>query len=67
MYVCIYQSPSYEQNVTQGQFLKCYLSGLSSEFSFSQTSCHTKVKDFSLSYYLHIAEGRIIIIIISRW
>ena len=28
------------------------------QFSFSFTGCHTKVKDPSILYYLHIAEGR---------
>ena len=30
------------------------------QFSFSQTGCHTKVKEPSLSVYLPIAEGRIV-------
>ena len=33
------------------------LTGLNSEFSFSKASCHTKVKDPNLSYYLPIAGG----------
>ena len=36
------------------------LTGLNSEFSFSQTSCLTKAEELSLSYYLPIAGGRII-------
>ena len=36
------------------------LTGLNSEFSFSQTSCLTKAEEHSLSYYLLIAGGRII-------
>ena len=36
------------------------LTGLNSEFSFSQTSCLTKAEEPSLSYYLPIAGGRII-------
>ena len=36
------------------------LTGLNSEFSFSYTSCHTKVKEPSLLYYLLIAGGRIV-------
>ena len=36
------------------------LTGLNSEFSFSYTSCFTKAKEPSLSYYLPITGGRII-------
>ena len=36
------------------------LTGLNSEFSFSQTGCHSKIKELSLPYYLPIAGGRII-------
>ena len=36
------------------------LTGLNSELSFSQTSCHSKAKEPSLPYYLPIAGGRII-------
>ena len=36
------------------------LTGLNSEFSFSYTSCLIKAKEYSLSYYLPIAGGRII-------
>ena len=36
------------------------LTGLKSEFSFSQTSCLTKAEEPSLPYYLPIAGGRII-------
>ena len=46
--------------MTQGQFFKQSLTGLNSEFSFSYTSCLTKAKEPSLSYYLPIAGGRII-------
>ena len=34
--------------------------GLNSEFSFSWTGCHTKIKEPSLLYYLLIVEGRIV-------
>ena len=34
--------------------------GLTSEFSFSSTSCLIKAEELSLSYYLPIAGGRII-------
>ena len=46
--------------MTQGQFLNRSLTGLSSEFSFSKTSCLTKAEEPSLPYYLPIAGGRII-------
>ena len=46
--------------MTQGQFFKQSLTGLSSEFSFSETSCLTKAEEPSLPYYLPIAGGRII-------
>ena len=36
------------------------LTGLNSEFSFSLTGWHTKAKEPSLSYYLHIAGERIV-------
>ena len=36
------------------------LTGLNSEFSFSETSCLTKAEEPSPSYYLPIAGGRII-------
>ena len=36
------------------------LTGLNSEFSFSETSCLTKSEEPSLPYYLPIAGGRII-------
>ena len=39
---------------------KVNLTGLNSEFSFSQTSCLSKAEEFNLPYYLPIAEGRII-------
>ena len=41
-------------------FLKQTLRGLNSEFSFSQTSYHTTVKEPSLLYYLPIAEEGIV-------
>ena len=41
-------------------FFKRSLTGLNSEFSFSETSCLTKAKEPSLPYYLPIAGGRII-------
>ena len=41
-------------------FFKRSLTGLNSEFSFSETSSLTKAEEPSLSYYLPIAGGRII-------
>ena len=46
--------------MTQDQFLKQGLTGLNSEFSFSETSCLTTVKEPSLCYYLLIAGGQIV-------
>ena len=37
--------------------------GFNSEFTFSKTGCHAKVKQHSLSYYLPIAGGRIVVCI----
>ena len=34
--------------------------GLNSEFSFSKTGYHTKAKESSLPYYLHIIKGRLV-------
>ena len=56
----IYPTLPHGQDMTQGQFFKRSLTGLNSEFSFSQTSCPTKAEEPSLSYYLPIAGGRII-------
>ena len=36
------------------------LTGLNSEFSFSEAGHYTKVKEYSLPYYLPIAERRIV-------
>ena len=46
--------------MTQGQFFKQSLTGLNSEFSFSETSCLNKAEEPSLPYYLPIDRGRII-------
>ena len=58
--VCIYPTPLQKLDITQGQFSKWSLTGLNSDFFFSLTGCHTKVKEPSLSYYLLIAGGRIV-------
>ena len=48
----------HEQDATQGQFVS--LTGLNSEFLFSQTSCHIKVKEYRLPYYLPIVGRNIV-------
>ena len=53
-------TPPLRQDMTQGQLFKQSLTGLYSEFSFSQASCLTKAEEPSLPYYLPIAGGRII-------
>ena len=40
------------QDVKQVYFIKQILTGLHSEFYISKTSCHSKVKELSLSNYL---------------
>ena len=57
-YNYIYQTPL--QDVAQGQFFSGSLTGLNSDFSFSQTGCWTKAKEPSLPFYLPINGGRII-------
>ena len=47
----MYQTFHHEQDITQGQFFKQSLAALKSEFSFSLTSCNTKVKEPNLPYY----------------
>ena len=60
MYVCIYPTPPYVKDVTQGQFLSGVLTGLNSEYSFSLTGCLTKAKKPSLPYNQPITGERII-------
>ena len=60
LYYHIYPTPPLGQDMTQGQFFKRSLSGLNSEFSFSKTSCLSKIEEPSLPHYLPIAGGRII-------
>ena len=50
----IYSSSAIAQSDTRSIF-KRHLDGLNSEFSFSKTCCHTKVKELCLLYYLPIA------------
>ena len=49
-------SLSHEQDMIQGQFFKRSLICLNSEFSFHNTSCHTKVNGLSLPNYLSNEE-----------
>ena len=64
-YVCsiiiiLFTNPSARAGYDTRSIFKRSLTGLNSEFSFSQTSCLTKAEEPSLSYYLPIAGGRII-------
>ena len=56
----IFSNPSAQAGCDTMSNFKRSLTGLNSEFSFSQTSCLTKAKEPSLPYYLPIAGGRII-------
>ena len=56
----IFTNPSAQAGYDIGSIFKRSLTGLNSEFSFSKTSCRTKVGEISLPYYLPIAGGRII-------
>ena len=56
----IFTNPSARAGFDTRSIFKRILTGLNSEFSFSQTSCLTKAEDSSLPYYLPIAGGRII-------
>ena len=58
MYSHLY--PSTQVGCNPWPIFKQSLTGLNSEFSLSLTSCHTKVEEISLPYYLLIVEGRII-------
>ena len=53
-------NPSARAGYDTRSIFKRGLTGLNSEFSFSQTSCFTKAEEPSLPYYLSIAGGRII-------
>ena len=56
IYMCVYTAP-HQQDARQGQFYVKF-TGLNSEFSFSYTGFHTKVREPSLPYYLPIAGDR---------
>ena len=54
MSVCIFPTPLHEQDATQDQVFKQCLTGLNSEFSFFETSRHTKINKLSLPYYMPV-------------
>ena len=58
--ICIFTNPSARVGYDRRSIFKRSLTGLNSEFSFSETSCLTKAVEPSLPYYLPIAGGRII-------
>ena len=60
LYIYIFTNPSVRPGHDTRSIFKRSLTGLNSEFSFSWTSCLSKVEEPSLSYYLPIAGGRII-------
>ena len=53
----IFTNPSARAGYDTKSIFKRSLTGLNSEFSFSQTSCLTKAEEPSLPYYLPIAGG----------
>ena len=59
-YHIIFTNPSAWTGYDSMSIFKRSLTGLNSEFSFSETSCLTKAEELSLPYYLPIAGGRII-------
>ena len=58
--VCIYPTPPHKQYATPGQFFMRTLTGLKSGFSFSETSCHSKVKELVCSAFLYPGGERIV-------
>ena len=54
----LFTNPSARAGYDTRSIFKRSLTGLNSEFSFSQTSCLTKAEENSLPYYLPIAGGR---------
>ena len=56
----IFANPSARPGYDTRLIFKRSLTGLNSDFSFSLSSCLTKAEEYSLSYYLPIAGGRII-------
>ena len=59
-YMILFSNPSARAGYDTRSIFKQSLTGLNSEFSFSQTISLTKAEEPSLSYYLPIAGGRII-------
>ena len=55
IYIYIYTNPSTRAGYDTRSIFKRSLTGLNSEFSFSETRCLTKAEEPSLSYYLHVA------------
>ena len=58
--IILFTNPSARAGYDTRSIFKRSLTGLSSEFSFSETSCLIKAGEISLPYYLPIAGGRII-------
>ena len=58
--ITIFTNPSTRAGYDIRSIFKRSLTGLNSEFSFSQINCLTKAEEPSLPYYLPIAGGRII-------
>ena len=56
----IFTNPSARAGYNIRSIFKWSLTGLNSEYSFSETSCLNKAEEPSLSYYLPIAGRRII-------
>ena len=56
----MFTNPSARAGYDTRSIFKRGLTGFNPEFSYSKTSCLTKVEEPSLSYYLPIAGGRII-------
>ena len=56
----IFTNPCTGAGYDTWSIFKRSLTGLNSEFSFSETSCLAKAEEISLPYYLPIAGGRII-------
>ena len=56
----IFTNPSARAGYDTRSIFKRGLTGLNSEYSFSETCCFTKAEELSLPYYLPIAGGRIV-------
>ena len=62
-YIYIYIKPFLTSRMRHNVNFKAEFNSLNSEFSFSLTGCHYKIKESSLPYYLPVAERRIVGII----